>query len=710
MTELANKKSRNRSTNPTEPFLYTRTQLFKLSAISLSLVLSGCMSIQPMALFQHEIKQQSQVDIAKAQAEVEPINSALTLEDAIARALKYNLDARTRMMEEAVARNQYDLSKFDLLPQLTASAGYTRRNEPQITDSINLNTGQESVDRYLSSSPEQTLYDAGLTWNLLDFGVSYYNAKQNSDRVLIASERRRKATHTLIQDVRTVFWRASAAQTLQVKVKETIGLAESALKDSRVSEEERIHSPLEALRYQRQLLDNIRLLEAINNELSTARTELASLINAPLGSQIEVVEPDESVNTAILDVPLEQLEELAIMRNADVREQFYNTRIAAQETRKTIVKLFPRLALNYNVRYSTDDRLVNQNWNEAGANISFNLFNLLSAPTHMRLAEAGIDLADQRRMATQMAVLAQVNLARIQYVNALNQFKRADAMWDVDSRISTHMVNRGITGAQSKLELVASEATGILTLLRRYQALAALNGASSKFQATLGMEPEIASLHQTSLDELTGSISAALQAWDAGQLPNIEGAESAGVTKASEVEEDDNNALESPLVTEEVVEATTSSEQADHETFSTTATAPQSIEAEPTLTPLEVLPLEATPIGAESSTVQADAEEVVSDQAASVEPIEALSEANEVIESARVIETPETLDVVGTESVVEADVAVETEAEAFAEAPQSLESNNTQEVAADAQSTESGEVAQIEVIDEKLSPSMEQLF
>jgi len=490
--------------------------LFKLSAIVLALSLAGCSTIMPSPISINEIKTRSQQDIMVAQKDIEPINGPLTVEEAIARALKYNLDNRTRMMEEALARNQHDVSKFDLLPQITAAAGYTRRNEFSVTRSENYLTGEPAISTpYISSDREKQVDSLGLTWNFLDFGVSYFTAKQNADRLLIASERRRKSIHNLVQDVRTVFWRAAAAQKLQAEVKNTIGLAEEALNDARAAENERLRSPLDSLRYQKQVLDNMRLLEAIEQELSTALIELASLINAPAGTTIQVLDPDENINTAILEVPVEQLEETAILQNADLREEFYKTRIAAADTRKAILKLFPNLSLSYATKHDNDSYLINKSWNEAGATLSYNLMGLLSAPAQMRLADAGVAVADHKRMATQMAVLTQVNLARIQYANNIRQFQRADELWQVDSRITTHIENRESVGAQSKLERIASQTTSILSMLRRYQALSNVNAAASKLQATLGMEPEIASLQTASLDEITNSITATLAAWNA---------------------------------------------------------------------------------------------------------------------------------------------------------------------------------------------------
>jgi outer membrane protein TolC len=318
-------------------------------------------------------------DRRTALADIEPIRGPVSLEEAIARALKYNTERRTRMMEEALALNQLDVSKYDMLPRVIASAGYNQRSEFLTTRSIDSITGAPSLaNPSISSDKQHTVGDLGLTWSLLDFGLSYYNAKQNADRVLIASERRRKAMHLLIQDVRTAFWRTAGAQKLRADVRKATQLAEEALADARKAEAERVRSPLDSLRYQRQLLENVRLLEAIDHDLSTARVELAHLINAPLALDLQVVEPKESVGRRLLDLPLDQMEETAILRNADLREQFYGAKIARDESQKVLLRLFPNLSLNFNLKHDDDSFLVHNRWNEAGALLSFNLLNLLS--------------------------------------------------------------------------------------------------------------------------------------------------------------------------------------------------------------------------------------------------------------------------------------------------------------------------------------------
>jgi hypothetical protein len=276
---------------------------------------------------------------------------------------------------------------------------------------------------------------------------------------------------------------------------------------------------VDSLRYQRQLLENLRLLESIEQELSSGRVELAALINVPLDFPLEVAEPSATVDTSLLQVPVERMEQMAVTRNADIREQFYNARIAVEETRRTMLRLFPNLSFNYDVRYDTDKYLINNRWNDAGLHLSYNLMNLFTAPSQKRLADAGVKLADQRRIAAQMTVLAQLHLARLQYQIAYHQYVRADQIWQADAKIAEHVRNRQEVEAQSKLELVANNTTAILSLLRRYQSLAQLQGAASKMQATMGMEPRLGSIDQMTLEQLTQAIGGSMQEWENSPAP-----------------------------------------------------------------------------------------------------------------------------------------------------------------------------------------------
>lgn len=113
-----------------------------------------------------------------------------------------------------------------------------------------------------STSEERRHWLAGaeFSWNLLDFGVSYYRARQQADQFLIAEERRRKVVQNMLQDVRAAYWRALGAQRLSAQAEEVLKRANDALQRSRDAESQRIIPPVQALNYQRALLDATSLL------------------------------------------------------------------------------------------------------------------------------------------------------------------------------------------------------------------------------------------------------------------------------------------------------------------------------------------------------------------------------------------------------------------------------------------------------------------
>lgn len=497
--------------SPKTNFLFFATRL----TIPLSvLALSACASVTPVPLTAKDLAPTNQLDTQAIRKDVEPITAPLTLDEAMARALKYNLDRRAKLMEEALALGQLEVSKFDMLPKLLAQAGYSWRDNDRISNSRDPVTNSPVSNRFISSDRTHNTTELGLSWSLLDVGMGYYGSQQQANRLLIAGEKRRKAMHLLMQDVRTAYWRAASAQILRGDVSKTIAMAEEALGDSRKAEAERVRNPLDALRYQRQLLENLRLLESIDQELSSAFVDLASLINAPVGQPIRLAQTDlKNISLEATQVPIQRLEEAALMQNADLREQHYNARIAREETRRTMVRLFPNVTFSYGLKYDSDSYLVNRQWNEAGLQMSFNLFNLMTGPTQIKLAEAGVALADQRRMASQMAVITQVHLARLQLINARGQFDRADAIYATDTKIAQVMRSREAAQAQSKLDAVSNETAAILSLLRRYQALAQVQASENRLMATLGLEPQIGSTGELSLKELTEQLSKSAAPW-----------------------------------------------------------------------------------------------------------------------------------------------------------------------------------------------------
>jgi outer membrane protein, multidrug efflux system len=460
---------------------------FAVALAMASLAMSGC-TIWPQALTGPERQAEAERDLAKMYGEQAPLVRPLTLHDAFARAVEYNLDGRVKLVEEALARDDFDLSRYDLLPKAYLNGAYTARNNQNASSSQSIANGATTVPPSISTDQIDRSADLLVSWNLLDFGVSYFAARQQADRVLIGGEERRKVIQTLFQDVRRAFWRAASAQRLNGQILAAISAAEAALPAARKVETEGLHSPVDSLRYQKALLDLIRQLESIQSVLAISKTELAQLINLPPGQPYTLAVPG-GMRINSVRIPIAQMEDAALLLNPDIRELSYQKRISVDETHKALLRLLPGITFSYDPSYDSNSFLVNHYWATGAVRIGGYLNGLLTFPSTYRRATNSEKLADLKREAMSMAVLAKLHIAYQQYLAASREFRRSQQVSDVDSRLYDQIRNRTATDVGGDLERISAQVSAVTSQLRSYQSYAEAQAALGRLYATLGIDP-----------------------------------------------------------------------------------------------------------------------------------------------------------------------------------------------------------------------------
>ena len=98
-----------------------------VGCVGVALLLAGC-AVEPKPLTDAERRAEVQTDLSAMFAGQEPLDHPLSLPEAYRRAVKYNLDRRVKQMEEAVAVDGLSVANLDMLPKLTADAGYLNRS------------------------------------------------------------------------------------------------------------------------------------------------------------------------------------------------------------------------------------------------------------------------------------------------------------------------------------------------------------------------------------------------------------------------------------------------------------------------------------------------------------------------------------------------------------------------------------------------------
>jgi len=479
-----------------------------------SACVGGCAFV-PHPLTDAERSAEASRDIAEVFSAQEPLTHALTLEEAFARAMAYNLDERVKGLERQVAARDFEISKFDLLPKVIATAGASTRNNELASSSISVNTRTQTLEPSTSTDRDLRFADLTTSWNILDFWVSYFNSKQQADRVLVAEEQRRRVLQALFQDVRRAFWRAASAQRLSKDVSDTIREAQNALESSRKGEN--LRAPIDALRYQKALLDQLRDLEFVQRQLAVSKTELAALINLPLGTSYTVAAP-RNLKIESPRLPVRQMEEVALVRNPDVREASYQVRITADETRKMLARNLPGISFSYGPNYDSNSFLVNNTWAGGAVRLSANLISILSIPEQVRRGRLADETAITRRQALSMATLAKLHIAYQQYLAATKEYRWADQLASVDHRLYQQISNRTETDAQSELERVQARVSAVESDLKRYRSFAEAQAALGRLYDAVGIDPVPDELASLDIATLSAAIRRSASDWDNNRL------------------------------------------------------------------------------------------------------------------------------------------------------------------------------------------------
>jgi len=498
-----------------------------LASVTLVIPAAGC-ALAPDPLAPAEFQAKAAEDRMLMFKDQEPVTQPLTLADAMARVLRYNLDRRARQMEAVLALGHTDLDRFDLRPKLTAGAGTLNLRERSTSATT---TGKDSVtlrpalaNPYDSLDRHRTVADLTVSWNVLDFGVGWFTARQSADRALIAAERRRKAVAALMREVRVAYWRAMAAQELDDRVTAALAEGGAALADAERVETGQLHNPVESLRDQKILLENLRQLETIREDLNTARAELAALVNLPPGGTLRLVPPRaEDLAAPNWDMPVEVMEESAFVNNPDLRGQVYEGRIAVDETRKAILRILPGVSFSAGLERDSNSFLVDKSWTEASSQISWNLFNVVSAPWRIEAAETAQQVAEAKRLALRMAVLAQVHISRTQFEGAVRRYGRADRLWRVETRLADASATRQQNDARSLLERISNRTSAIAAELRRFQAFALTQEALGRMQAAVGLDPAPGEVADRNLKTLGAALAARMETMDRPSLAGAHG-------------------------------------------------------------------------------------------------------------------------------------------------------------------------------------------
>lgn len=461
-------------------------------SIVTSFIITGC-SVKPEMMQKEEIKEQVKNDLNVLNEVVLPVTKPISLDEAIQRGLKYNLQKKVKVLESALSQQQLDLVYYDMLPSLTASAGYSERNNYAASQSASFVDGkpQPLNNTYsISQDKERTTSDIGFSWNILDFGLSYVRAQQQADKFLIAKEKEKKVEHNLTQEIRRAYYQAVSAQDLLKRIQPMMVEVNQALADSKQVQNQRVaKSPMEALSYQRELLDILRSLHTLESSLISAKVELAELMGLKPGIEFELADKvQKDYEIPQFNMNLEEMEKIALENRPEVTESRYQERISDKEITAAKLKMLPGVNLNTSLSYENSDYLLNNDWYSYGANVSWNLLNVFKGNEMNKLAKTQVEVAKEQKLALSMAVLSQVHLSIVKFNQAKKEYLLAKDYLNVADDIYNLTEVENNVNVNSRLILIKEKLNNILATLRYSSAYANVQNSYGTIFASLGVD------------------------------------------------------------------------------------------------------------------------------------------------------------------------------------------------------------------------------
>jgi len=469
---------------------------------SVLLLLTAC-AVKQSPLAVNERYEQAKTDVYELFTPQKNITKHIDYYEALARALKYNLDYRIKLANLALQAGQLRVAEFTMFPALNATGSlYTRDNQ---MSSYGV-TSQGVPTDVLNSTPN-TLRTArvALSWNILDFGLGYVRAQQQSERILIAQEESRKQEQKLVQDVLIAYWEAYNAQQLLNETNQFDQLLEKSKKHLEVALQDKTIPQENILKFQAAILEGNRRLVQLGYKYHKAMLDLYHLLNLPSDQNLILAPPPASLFSLqkIEKIDFNKLDAITLVKRPELRGQEYQKRVAELGVKLALIQALPGITLNYGWNYDSNQYLINNRWMDRSIDLAWNLLNLASLPANYDAAKLGVKYEELKRMALTITVLTETRYAYWHYRSISNEYQLAHKQTLNAEALFTLNKNREIASTASDQQVILAELNAITTKMDEQLLMSDLSTALGELYLSTGSDLLTIDMETQSIPELT---------------------------------------------------------------------------------------------------------------------------------------------------------------------------------------------------------------
>ena len=413
------------------------------------LTAAGCKTNQD---YRDERAEKATLHFKQAQYREMP-GEKLNLQQCIEIALKNNLQARISELELQVQKEFQTSEALGMLPQLNINNNFTARSNTPASSSEKIVATGATYGASYSEDKVINYLNIDLMFSMLDFGLAFFNTRQQADRVVMTKHRNERAAQNLIFDVVRAYFKVAAAQRAQQLTASLIEQCRSRYDQIYKLSQNKQITPARAFDESRRFMAMEKRLTAYERSYESACVELRSLMGYYPSSMIMV---DESPldhtpeNKFLPDIDL--MEQIAVLQRPELYEADIQKHINILELRKTILLMFPNVKLYADWSNSNNSFLYNKSWWELGLRAAYNLLKLPQNIARARAYDKQIDAEEYRAYAQAVAVMAEVRIAQGNMIAAQRKFDKNNQIFnDYNDQLKVVLGTRAASGSVAEL-------------------------------------------------------------------------------------------------------------------------------------------------------------------------------------------------------------------------------------------------------------------
>ena len=371
---------------------------------------------------------------------------------AMALALKYNYTRRLVNYEDSLIRA--GKSPVNRLPEIVSHAGYINQ------------TNSTAI------SP-----DLKVAWNVLDMTMVYCQSRDVDYKSSVAFEESRKVIHNILQETRTLYWKALAAQDILPVTDDMIEFmtleVDAINSEAKQLAEKSENLPVDTLVKKRKYMETIKNLSSLKRDLETAPSRLASLMGMHPSTEFRLV----GAKYGNFELPkiknsLSDLEWLALDNRPELREHDLGTN---PQDLKLIIREFKQPSEQ---EYKKDPKHYNRILSKQAQEIGYSVYEDINNPNAK-------DLAVLRRQRMTSMILSQVHIAWAQYISAVEDYQINFEIANTSENIAEDFtIAKGTKNEKAQLE--AARAIG--DEVKAFKAYADLQDSLGNLYVSIGLD------------------------------------------------------------------------------------------------------------------------------------------------------------------------------------------------------------------------------